>query len=78
MSDKFTEVRCVDEDGKLFGGLGQWGYVPREEAIAEARQHAENQLREAQRALEAFDAGRVKVFHQLGPWAARNRREVME
>lgn len=70
MSDKYTEARTPN------GAIGDWGYLDYDEAIKELRQHYENQHVEAHLVLADIDAGRVRVFHQLGPYAARNRREV--
>jgi hypothetical protein len=53
-----------------------WGYRPHGEAVAESRKYWQYAYDEAAAALAAIDAGQVRVFHQLGPWAARNRREV--
>lgn len=71
MSDKVTAVKA--------GGAGEmtlWGYKSHDEAVAECRKHWQDTYDEAAAALAAIDDGRVRVFHQLGPWAARNRREV--
>jgi hypothetical protein len=70
VSEKYTHVR-TDK-----GSLGLWGYVPYDEAVAEIRKHYESERATAEAVLGELDAGRVRVFHQLGPWAARNRREV--
>lgn len=71
MSDRYTEVRAGG------AGYGMWGHVPHADAVAAFRRVYEYNLAEAQKALAALDAGDdVHVYHQLGPWAARNRREV--
>lgn len=71
MSDKYTSVEV---DGG--GGLGLWGHIPADEAIAELRRHYEQERDAAERALLAIDAGAVSVWHQYGPYAARDRRRV--
>lgn len=70
MSDQYTEVSTPS------GGLGLWGYVDYGEAIAELRRHYEHEAALACAVLDELDNGYVRVWHQLGPWAARNRREV--
>jgi hypothetical protein len=71
VSDKYTEVKL----GR-YSGYGFWGHVDPQEAIARTRRLAEADLTEAQTAMAALDSGNVKVFHQLGPWAMKNRRQV--
>lgn len=70
MSDKFTEVETDH------GGIGEWGHVEPAEAIARLRAYYEHERDEAVATLADIDAGRVHVYHQLGPWARRNRTEV--
>lgn len=78
MSDKFTvaQATSVGTPGNARGSIGLWGHIPYDEAIAELRKHYERQRDEAVATLAAIERGEVKVFHQYGPWAARNRREV--
>ena len=71
MSDKYTDVSLQHGSG-----LGLWGHVDPDEAIAETRRFAVAQRDEAVRMIEDIDAGKVEVHHQLGPWARRNRRKV--
>lgn len=73
MSDKFTSV---ETDGGH--GYGMWGHLDVSEAVEQARLHFERQVAEGRSALAQIIAGRVHVFHQLGPDAARNRRLVSE
>lgn len=70
MSDKITEV-TTDH-----GGIQEYGYLEPEEAIARLRDYYEHQQENAAKVLASIDSGEVRVFHQLGPWAARNRRQV--
>lgn len=71
MSDKFTEVRT--DSG---AGIGDWGHVPYADAIETLRKYLKRQEAEAQQGLADIEGGRVKVFHQRGPYAATNRREI--
>lgn len=70
MSDKYTEVVTPTM------GLGEWGHVPYNEAVARLRAYCERQIDEAVLTLAAIGDGEVRVFHQYGPYAAKNRREV--
>jgi len=74
VSDKYTEVSA----GGTGGGLGMWGHIPYAEAVGQLRKHYERELATAQAVLAAIDDGNVQVFHQLGPWARKNRREVQK
>lgn len=71
MSEKFTEI----EPG-AGSGYGLWGHVPPDEAIAEALKFYEGERDKAIASIAAIKRGDVGVFHQLGPWARRNRRQV--
>lgn len=71
MSDKFTAVRIGTG-----GGLGIWGHTEPAAAIAETRLHYEREAADAIKALAAIDAGDVTVFHQYGPYAMRDRKQV--
>ena len=68
MSDKFTEVETASG-----GGLGLWGHVPPDEALAQFRAYCERSRAEAEQALADLDAGKVEVYHQMGPLACRDR-----
>lgn len=71
MSDRYTEVRTASGHG-----LGMWGHVSHAEAVAQIREHYECERQAADEALAEIAAGKVTVYQQLGPYAARNRREV--
>lgn len=71
MSEKFTSIES--ENGLH---LGEWGHVNREEAIEKLRCWAYDDLKRAVATLQDIEAGRVRVFHQYGPLARRNRHEV--
>lgn len=70
MSDAYTSI----ETDK--GGGGEWGHVPHDEAIRRLRMHFEYEAKQAAAVLAEIDAGRVRVYHQYGPWAASNRKLV--
>lgn len=70
MSDKFTSIEAPS------GGLGEWGHISYEEALGKITCYYERQLVEAQKVLHEIVQGKVHVFHQRGPYAAANRREV--
>lgn len=70
MSDKFTEVTTPH------GGLGEWGHVAPAEAIDRLRKHYEAEKATADSVLADIAAGRIAVYHQMGPWAMKNRRCV--
>lgn len=70
MSEKYTEVETDS------GGLGIWGHAAPAEAIAELREHYEHQAKQAASVLAEIESGRVRVFHQYGPWA-RDRRHCV-
>jgi hypothetical protein len=70
MSDKYTEVVAGGR------GLGLWGHVPPAEAVEQTRAFWENELLAIQRALGALDADEIRVWHQLGPYAAKGRKLV--
>lgn len=70
MSDKYTHVQTAK------GSLGLWGHIPYEQAVAEIRKFYEGERQTAEEVLAELDADNVRVFHQYGPWAARNRREI--
>lgn len=70
MSDAYTEVSTSA------GGIGEWGHVEPQDAIAELRSHYEREARTAAAVLAEIDAGRVRVYHQYGPWTAAKRRCV--
>ena len=70
MSDRYTDVTAGPS------GIGEWGHIKPDEAIACCREHFERERRVADEVLAALDAGDVTVHHQLGPYAMRNRRQV--
>lgn len=70
MSDKYTEVETDH------GGIGEWDHVEPQEAIRRLRRYWESQRDEAVATLADIDAGRVRVYHQYGPWA-RNKRKLV-
>ncbi len=70
MSDPFTEIVGPS------AGMGDWGHLSRDIALALYQDYFTEQREEAEKALSDLEAGRVKVFHQYGPIAAKRRREV--
>lgn len=70
MSDKFTSVETPT------GAFGLWGWVPPDDAVAELRRHYEREAATAQQVLACIASGDVRVFHQYGPYAMRDRRLV--
>jgi hypothetical protein len=72
MSDAYTEVWL---DGAP--GMGLWGHVEPAEAVAATRKHYEHEAVAVAAALVALDSGAVRVYHQYGPYAARNRKIVL-
>jgi hypothetical protein len=78
MSDKYTDASAYGAGGEHLGGIGEWGHVPYGETVRRMRKFYEGELRKAEAILAAIDRGDVKVWHQLGPWAMKNRREVAQ
>lgn len=70
MSDKFTEVVAPS------GGIGEWGHVEPVDAVERLRAHFAQQAKQATGVLAEIESGRVRVYHQYGPYAATNRRLV--
>lgn len=70
MSDKIT-VAATD-----YEGFQLRGYVDPQEAIEALRAHCLDQIEDASKAIEEIDAGNVRVYHQLGRYAARKQRQV--
>lgn len=70
MSEKYTSVETPS------GCLGLWGHVEREDAIEQLRRFYQHEM-DAQRVLARIEAGEVRVFHQRGVYAPKNRHEVL-
>lgn len=72
MSDQYTEVSTPN------GGIGEWGHVPYRAAVQLLREFYTEQLAQARAVLADIEEGQARVFHQLGPISAHNRKEVFE
>jgi hypothetical protein len=72
VSEWYTEI---DADGSHYMERGRLSY---EEAMRLARRYFHCELLRAQRALDAIDAGRARVYHQKNLHAVKGRREVVE
>jgi hypothetical protein len=70
MSEPITYV----EAGPI--GFHERGHVGRDEVIATLKRYLEHELEEMTKGLAAIEAGEVRVFHQRGIYAVKDRREV--